>query len=350
MRTMRRRDVLALPLLAAASGCSSKIALADSPKPVKNDLVEKAKIAMLTMQRASWEQGVASQAMIEAGEKDIVVLMAKEAVLRSKADGRVAMLGSDSAITDPGSNGQALLYAYKATNDKKFKDAADALYTYLKKRAPSTENGAICHITAGREIWSDSMFMAPPFLAAYGDFDEAIRQVDCYRGFLWNKDKKLFSHIWDDKKKAFKRDAFWGGGNGWSAAGMAQIIDTLPKDRQDDRKKLIGYVEELLDGCISFMRPDGLFHDVVDDANTFVETNLSQMLAYAIYKGVKSGWLKDSYLKSADKMRAAANSKVDEFGVVQGACSSPLFDRSGTSTEAQAFFLMMEEAHARLAP
>ena len=97
------------------------------------------------------------------------------------------------------------------------------------------------------------------------------------------------------------------------------------------------------------MRPDGLFHDVVDDTNTFVETNLSQMLAYSIYKGVKSGWLKDSYLKSADKMRAGAHSKVDEYGVVQGACGSPLFDRSGTSTEAQAFLLMMEAAYSRLA-
>jgi unsaturated rhamnogalacturonyl hydrolase len=345
---MRRRDVLALPILAAAGGFSSEMAFGDTGKPLKSDLVEKAKIAMLCMQRASWEQGVASQAMIEQGEKNIIVLMAKEAVLRSKSDGRAAMLGSDSAVTDPGSNGAAILYAYKVTGDKKLKDAANALYTYLKKKAPRTENGAICHVTAGKEIWSDSMFMTPPFLALMGDFEETIRQVDCYRGYLWNKEKKLFSHIWDDKKKVFKREACWGGGNGWCAAGMAQIIDTLPKDKEEDRKKLIGYTEELLDGCISFMRPDGLFYDVVDDANTFVETNLSQMLAYSIYKGVKSGWLKDSFLKSADKMRAGAHAKVDEYGVVQGACGSPLFDRSGTSTEAQAFLLMMEAAYTRL--
>ena len=317
---------------------------------MKSNLLEKAKIAMLCMQRASWEQGVASQAMIELGEKDIVVLMAKEAVLRRKDDGRLAMLYTENAVTDPGANGAAILYAYKVTGDKNFKDAAESLYKYLKDMAPRTENGAICHVTSGREIWSDSMFMAPPFLALMGDFAEAIRQVDCYRRYLWNKDKKLFAHMWDDEKKIFKRQVCWGGGNGWCAAGMAQIIDTLPKDREDDRKKLIGYMEELLAGCISFMRPDGLFHDVVDDTNTFVETNLSQMLAYSIYKGIKSGWLKDSYLESADKMRAGSHAKVDEYGVVQGACSSPSFDRSsGTSTEAQAFLLMMEAAYARLA-
>ena len=138
---MRRRDVLALPILAAAGGYSSKMAWAESGKPVKNDLVEKAKIAMLCMQRASWEQGVASHAMIEQGEKDIVVLMGKEAVTRRKEDGRVAMLGTESAVTDPGSNGAAILYAYKVTGDSKLKDAADALYTYLKKRCRELKTG-----------------------------------------------------------------------------------------------------------------------------------------------------------------------------------------------------------------
>jgi len=78
----------------------------------------------------------------------------------------------------------AILYAYKVTGDKNFKDAAEALYKYLKEMAPRTENGAICHVTSGGEIRSDSMFVTPPFLALMGDFEEPIRQVDCYRGFL----------------------------------------------------------------------------------------------------------------------------------------------------------------------
>ena len=223
------------------------------------------------------------------------------------------------------------------------------MYKYLMKGAPKTEKGIICHVTQGKQIWSDSMFMAPPYLAVYGDYDEAIKQVDGYREYLWDKDKKLFSHIWDDQKKVFTRKDCWGGGNGWSAAGMAKIIDILPKEKEAERKRHIGYVKELLDGCIAYMRPDGLYHDVIDKPETFVETNLSQMLAYSIYKGVKAGWLENSYLKPADKMRAGANSKIDRYGVVQDACSSPNFDRAGTSTEAQAFFLMMEAAYSALA-
>jgi unsaturated rhamnogalacturonyl hydrolase len=351
MVIMRRRDFMtgAICGLPALEVLKSGISEVNAAEPAPNSLIEKAKMAMLCMQRASWEQGVAMQAIMELGEKDLVVLMAREAVLRCNKDGRVAMLGSEIAVTDPGSNGAGIIYAYKITGDKKLKKAADALYQYLKKSAPRTSDGVIYHVTYGPEIWSDAMFMAPPFLAFMGDYDEAVKQVDGYRKYLWNKEKKLFSHIWDNRKKAFKQEDCWGGGNGWSAAALAQIIEVLPKGEKTDRTKLIGYAKELLDSCISFMRSDGLFHDVIDKPDTFVETNLSQMLAYSIYKGVKAGWLKDTYLKAADKMRAAAHSKIDQYGLVQDACGSPIFDRPGTSTEAQAFFLMMEGAYSKLA-
>jgi hypothetical protein len=47
-------------------------------------------------------------------------------------------------------------------------------------------------------------------------------------------------------------------------------------------------------------------------------------------------------------MRDAAWSRVDEYGLVKDACSSPWFDRPGTSTEAQSFFLMMEGAYRKI--
>jgi unsaturated rhamnogalacturonyl hydrolase len=40
----------------------------------------------------------------------------------------------------------------------------------------------------------------------------------------------------------------------------------------------------------------------------------------------------------------AARAQMDRFGYVQHVCGAPNFDRSGTSTEAQAFAIMMEAA------
>jgi hypothetical protein len=47
-------------------------------------------------------------------------------------------------------------------------------------------------------------------------------------------------------------------------------------------------------------------------------------------------------------LRAAAIGKVDAFGIVQGVCGAPNFNRAGTSTEGQAFYLLMEAARRDL--
>ena len=73
------------------------------------------------------------------------------------------------------------------------------------------------------------------------------------------------------------------------------------------------------------------------------------MLVFAIFEGILGGWLPESYLARADRMRDAARAKMDAFGYVQGVCGAPGFDRPGTSTEGQAFCIMMEAAGSRAA-
>lgn len=306
--------------------------------------ISKVKGAMLSMQRYSWEQGVAAQALLEMGETELVIQMAKEAALRQRKDGRLANMGNDQGVTDPACVGEAVLYAAKVTGDDELRAAGQRMAEYLLTKAPKTKEGILHHRTDVAQVWIDSMYMAPPFLAVAGYPEEAVKQVEGFRALLFDPETKLYRHIWDDGKQAFGRKAFWGVGNGWTAAGMARVIGALPGNMQEDKERLAGYVKELVDGCLVYQREDGLFYDVIDDEGTFVETNLAQMLAYSIYRGVKEGWLEEGYRKHADKMRAAAVKKVDEYGLVQGVCGSPTFDRPGTATEGQAFFLLMESA------
>ena len=158
------------------------------------------------------------------------------------------------------------------------------------------------------------------------------------------------SHIWDERGQRFQDRSFWGGGQGWAAAGIARVIRALPESRSADKAKLAGYLKDLLDGCLAWQRPSGLFGNVVDDPNSFEETDLAQMLAYSIYESVRGGWLPRDYLAAADRMRSAARAKVDADGFVQGVCGAPSFSRPGVSAEGQAFFLMMEASAAKLGP
>lgn len=307
-------------------------------------IIEKVKLAMLTRQRYPWEQGVAAQALLELGETDLVILMAQEAVLRQALDGRLAIVGTNTAVTDPAANGEAVLYAAQVTGNPEFREATDRMLAYLLHHAPKTEDGILYHNTPRPWVWSDAAYMAPPFLAIAGQPREAVKQLRGFRRLLLDPEKRLYSHIWDEDRKVFQRKAFWGVGSGWTAAGITRVMRALPPDMESEKQELLGYLTEVIDGCLAYQRTDGLFHDIVDDPTSFVETNLAQMLAYSIYRGLAAGWLDASYRELADHMRQAAHAKVDQYGLVWGVCGSPHFDRPGTATEGQAFFLLMEAA------
>jgi len=304
--------------------------------------------AMLAMQRRAWEQGVAAQALLELGESAWVVLLAKDAVVNQLKDGRLALNEGRGPVADPAANGEPLLHAATVTGDPALRQAADRMLEFLLYKAPRTRDGLIYHNAIENQIWVDACYMAPPFLAVAGYPEEAVRQLVGYRQRLFDAQAHLFYHIWDEDLQAYARQLFWGVGNGWAAAGMARVIRALPERMGRDRALLVGFVKELLDGCLVHQRADGLFHDILDDPETFVETNAAQMLATTIYRGVAGGWLDAAYLPDADRMRAAAHAKVDAYGLVQGVCGAPHFNRSGTATEGQAFFLIMEAAHGEL--
>ena len=299
--------------------------------------------AGFAMQRRNWEQGVFAQAMLESGQRENLIQITRAAMVQQTADGRMGVVVSGGP-TDPAMGGAAYDQAARWTGEPAMKRAVDQMLDWILHNAPRNADGVLYHTFEASQMWSDGINGAPPFLAAMGYFDEALKQIEGYCKLLFNPAKKLMAHIWDDGKKQLADAGNWGGGNGWTAAGLARVIRSLPRSRSAERGRLAEFAREVIDGCLEYQREDGLFHDYVDRTETFVETNLAQMLAFAVYSGVADGWLPAIYRERADRMRAAARAKMDAHGFVQGVCSAPDFNRPGISTEAQAFCIMMESA------
>jgi unsaturated rhamnogalacturonyl hydrolase len=289
--------------------------------------------AMLAMQRQSWEQGVAAQAALDLGRHDLATLLADAAVVRQAADGRLAEVDREDGSVNGAACGEAVLAAG-------FADAARRQLEWLAHDAPRAADGTLFHLLSAREVWADTVYMVVPFLAMAGREDLALLQVEGHRKRLCRDG--LYSAIWSEDAGAPRRAERWGGGNGWVVAGIARALRLVPAL---PREGLAEHVREVLDACLAHRRADGLFHDVLDDPTTFVETNAAQMFAYAALVGTAEGWLPPSYRDTGRDLAAAAERQVDAFGFVTGACGSPTFDRPGTSTEAQAFHLLV---HAEL--
>jgi len=312
------------------------------------ELKKKALNALLALQRYSWEQGVTVQACFEAGETELLKQLVKASVYRVGKEGRVAQIGRDASAVDACSVGEGLLYVANTTKDEASLKALKALLIWAIKGAPRNENGIVYHMMFAKEFWSDTVYMLPPFFAAAGCYKEAVNSIWAYVDALKDMDTGLCRHIWNDDQKEFSDENLWGVGNGWILAGIARVIDLLPDSMNDDKEELIRWNTELLDNVLRYRTEDNFFHNVLDDNSSFVEINLSQMVAYTIYRGIKSGWLSERYMTVADELRLAAEGCVDADGFIQPVCGMPSFDSAGIAPEGQAFFVLMEAAYDKL--
>ncbi len=89
----------------------------------------------------------------------------------------------------------------------------------------------------------------------------------------------------------------WGRGNGWYAAGMAEMIRELPESHPLYQSIFDGY-KLMMDALLEHQVPQGqpgagLWRQVVDstDSRNWAETSGSAMFTYALVSGVRRGWL-----------------------------------------------------------
>lgn len=314
------------------------------------DKAELVKNAMLAVQRYPWEQGVCAQALWEYGDTATAVAMAHDAVLRQKEDGRLAVINDNIAVTDPAANGEVVWRAYVLTGDIMYKAAAERMLGYLMKSAPRTDDGIICHNEISfhegfseKQLWADAVYMAPPFLAVMGELDEALRQIEGGIRHLRDDASGLLYHIYDTGTKRFVRKKLWATGNGWALLGIARVIETAAAaDRSDIAQTLIVHGRSILDAMLGYQLPDGRFHDILDDKDSFTDGTGAMMAAACIYRGIAAGWLPAAYAEHAEKVRSTMDGYVDEYGIIHEVCGCPHFLEAGTSAESMAGYLMMQ--------
>ncbi|MCL1823604.1 MAG: glycoside hydrolase family 88 protein [Oscillospiraceae bacterium] len=315
------------------------------------DLYTKVKNAMLSMQRYSWEQGIAAQALMERGETDLFTAMAHNAVVRQWPDGRLGMLRGETAITDPGAIGEVTWRAFEVTENELFEKAANKLMEYLMVYAPHTEDGVIYHNEVSYDerflpfqIWADSCYMAPPFLAVMGEMNEATKQIFGIMNYLRDDESGCMFHVYDVAMHRFVRRELFATGNGWTLLGIAKVMNEA-KSINDTvaYETLLQSGKEILDGMLKFQRDDGLFHNVIDKPDTFTDGTGAMMCAAFIFRGIREGWLEKKYKQNADRVRKTIAKQIDEFGIIHGVCGAPNFKKQGVSVDAQAAWIMMDK-------
>jgi rhamnogalacturonyl hydrolase YesR len=83
---------------------------------------------------------------------------------------------------------------------------------------------------------------------------------------------------------------YWGRGNGWVAAGMAELLRNLPKKHLQRARILAGY-RTMMASLLKYQGADGLWRQLIERPESWAETSSTGMFTFAMVTGVKNGWL-----------------------------------------------------------
>ncbi|MEO8049888.1 MAG: glycoside hydrolase family 88 protein [Acidobacteriota bacterium] len=133
---------------------------------------------------------------------------------------------------------------------------------------------------------SDSVFMGTPILAAAGKltgdqkyFEMAVRHFR-YMQKLDLRPDGLYRH-------SPLSEAAWGRGNAFPALGLALTLEYLPGNNVE----VLTAYRNLMETLARFQDAEGMWHEVIDVPGSYAELTATSMIAVAMQKGIRQGWI-----------------------------------------------------------
>ena len=198
---------------------------------------------------------------------------------------------------------------------------------WVMERFPRTEEGGFQHMTSDslndQELWDDTLFMTVLFLAKMGQIEgkpeyirEAQHQFLLHAKYLADEKTGLWYHGWTFNGRHNFAKAFWGRGNCWVTIAIPEFLDMVkcePQVAETLTQVLIRQVNSLE----KYQNASGMWHTLIDDPTSYVESSATCGFAYGILKGVHTGLLEPKYRQLAQKALNPILGYIGPDGVVQ---------------------------------
>jgi len=113
---------------------------------------------------------------------------------------------------------------------------------------------------------------------------------------------------------------FWGRGNGWVAAGLAELLSELPESNKYYQSISEGY-KKMMNALLEYQSEEGMWRQLIDNEEAWAETSSTAMFGYAITVGVKKGFLpEEKFIPVYQKAWKALVEYIGEDGKVTEVC------------------------------
>lgn len=235
-------------------------------------------------------------------------------------DGTIRGYEMSTYNVDNINEGRVLFDLYKETGKFKYKKAINLLYSQLQSQ-PRTELGNFWHKKIyPNQVWLDGLYMAQVFYTRYEtvfnrgrNYGDIVKQFRNVYEHMYDNEKKLYYHGWDVSKQAFWSDgetglskSFWLRSIGWYTVGLVDAISYFDTSRPNLKAELITIFRKTIEGLEQYIDPEKhMFWQVVDKKGregNYVETSGSAMIAYAMMKGARLGFVDRRFAAVGEKI------------------------------------------------
>lgn len=288
----------------------------------------------------SYDQGVIMKGMDNVwnhnGDEVLFNYMQKSMDFYVGEDGSIKGYKVDEYNLDHLNNGKILLLLYKVTLKEKYLKAAKLLREQLKTQPRTTEGGYFHKNIYPSQMWLDGLYMAQPFMAEYASllnettaWDDIVLQFRLMEKHARDSKTGLLYHGWDEKKvqkwanpETGTSPHFWGRSLGWFGMALIDVLEFFPQNHPG-RKELLDILNRLAAAVVKVQDPaTGVWYDIVDQKErkpNYPEASGSCMLTYTLARGVRMGYLPESYYASALKAYDGIKKQfiIDSAGYVQ---------------------------------
>jgi unsaturated rhamnogalacturonyl hydrolase len=229
-------------------------------------------------------------------------------------------------LDDCGAMSAALADVNILARKKEYQDYLEKATNFITNKQVRLNDGTFVRPEPRKmTLWADDLYMSVPFLSRMGKltgdmkyFDDAIKQVKNFTKYLYDPATGLFYHCWYSDVQ-LNGVSHWGRCNGWIMLAQTELLNNLPANHPE-KKNLIKLLLKQIAGVSRWQDTTGLWHQVLDKPDSYLETSCTAMFVYSIARAVNEGWIDKSYLSVAVNGWNGLKTKIQPDGKVQDIC------------------------------
>jgi len=238
-------------------------------------------------------------------------------------------------LDDCGSMGAAMMKASFRNPGlaKIIRPVVDNAFDFVMHKEYRLYNGILARLRPTKNsVWLDDMYMGIPPIAymarliekedsekADTYYDEAALQIELFKKILWIPENNLYRHGWIEKMEEHP-SFYWARANGWALLAVCDVLDVLPEDHIA-RDGIMELFKNHIRGLVVLQSGDGLWHQLLDRNDSYLETSASAMFTYCIAHAINEGWIDGMvYEPVAQAGWRGVTTKINELGQVEDTC------------------------------